>query len=152
MPDTDSTVAECGVFTRYLIGRPPDAYIERKYAQAFEPGYPLGQEVPTTFDELLLKLAVMHPLLTRTADIYSRFLRPASAVRKRLVLLIALLESWAATAVSLDTEKRTGFLRFVFVLLADASLSAVLLLLAAPFLLPAQLLLGARTGKAREAS
>ena len=88
MPDTDFIAAECRVFTRYLIGRQPDAYIMRKYAQAFEPGYPLGEDEAPGFDALLLKLAVLHPLLTRTADIYSRFFRPASAVRKRLVLLL----------------------------------------------------------------
>jgi len=147
VPDTDSSAAECRVFTRYLISRLPDAYILRKYAQAFEPGFPLGGEACSGFDALLLKLAVLHPLLTRTADIYSRFFRPASAVRKRLVLLLALLESWAATAETLDSTRRTGFVRFVIVLLADAGLSAVLLLVAAPFLLPAQLVLGAGTGK-----
>jgi hypothetical protein len=152
MPDIDSTAAECRVFTRYLIGHLPDAYISRKYAQAFEPGYPLAGAAASGFDALLLKLAVLHPLLTRTADIYSRFFRPASAVRKRLVLLLALLESWAATAGMLDSTRRTGFVRFVIVLLADAGLSAVLLIVAAPFLLPAQLLSGARSGSGREAS
>ena len=80
MPDTDFTAAECRVFTRYLIGCLPDAYIMRKYAQAFEPDYPLGDAVIPGFDALLLKLAVLHPLLTRTTDIYSRFFRPIKRV------------------------------------------------------------------------
>lgn len=136
------TATECRVFTRYLIGRLPDDYIQRKYAQAFEPGQPLGTSVATGFDAWLLKLAVLHPLLTRTTDIYSRFFRPASVVRTRLVLLLALLESWATTAATLDSTQRSGMVSFTVVLLAEAGLSAMLLLAATPFLLPAQLLLG----------
>ena len=52
----------------------------------------------------------------------------------------------------LDSTRRTGFFRFVIVLLANAGFSALLLLIAAPFLFPAQLVLGAMSGKVREAS
>lgn len=80
---------ECAVLCRYLAGVRPGGYILDKYDVCHEK----INLTPMDFhDRFLVKLANIHPLFTRTADVYSRFFRPASAVRKRLAYLMAILE------------------------------------------------------------
>ncbi len=133
---------ECRVFCRYLTGQLPDPYISRKYAEAFSPRQPLSRDLQSEFDALLVRLAVIHPLFTRTVDIFSRIFYTDSTLRKRLVLLLALLEIQSSTAVELDYPDKTTITGFMFAMTIQVTVSAVLLGIAVPFLLPLKLLLG----------
>lgn len=147
MHDIKKIDLECRIFSRYLTGRLPDEYISRKYAEAFEPGRLLSRETGSSFENLLLRLAVIHPLGTRAVDVYSRFFRSDSVARKRLVLLLAILESWAPTSDSLDDIDHVGKVSFVSGLIIHGLISGILLFLTVPVLLPAQLISGSRDRK-----
>lgn len=142
MHDDERIISECRVFCRYLTGQLPDRYISRKYAEAFSPRQPLSQDLQSGFDALLVRLAVIHPLFTRTVDVFSRIFYTDSSLRKRLVLLLALLESQASTAVVLDYPDKTTITGFMFAMTIQVTVSVLLLGLAMLILLPLKLLLG----------
>ena len=133
---------ECDVFARYLTGRPAEPYVGRKYREAFAGTRQARLAVCGRFDRLLLTLSGIHPLLTRVADIYSRFFSSGSVVRRRLVMLLALLESDAVSIERLDFPTCGGLAGFVLGMGVRGLVSLLLLLPALLILLPLQVLLG----------
>ena len=83
---------EAEVFARALIGRPADAYVKQKYAEAHDA---LPLDPPTAFEASLVDFAALHPVTTRAADAYARLLAPGAALRRKLSVLTAILESSA---------------------------------------------------------
>jgi hypothetical protein len=93
---------ECDVFCRYLTGRPATAYVREKY-RAFHQAPEAAEELqPGTFDGTLVAAARLHPTATRLADAYAAFARPGGTLRKKLVLLVAVLEACAPDALRID--------------------------------------------------
>ena len=80
---------ECRVFTRYLVGREPSEYVRAKYADAHTivPAY----ATLDAFHRRLLGIARTGPAFTRLADAYTRAFAPRGALRKKLILLLAIL-------------------------------------------------------------
>jgi hypothetical protein len=140
-PDAEAR-RECETFSRYLLGRPPDAYLLRKYCEASRFGEPAGERSP--FEDLLLRLATRHPLVTRAVDAYARWFCPRALVRKKLILVLAIAESWAPSYVELDRADGGGSPMFVARFAAHAIVSSLLLLFAVLLLQPMRLLLWAR--------
>ena len=98
---------ECRVYSRFLIGQEPGAYVERKYKE-FHEQRPAAEGA---FDGVLLTISRWHPWMTRVADVYaSRFAR-ASALRRKLVLTMALLECSSPSFERLDTPCTDGMAR-----------------------------------------
>lgn len=86
-------VHECGVFTRYLVSSMPSPYVVEKYLHAHEKS---SAYLPSDFfDRALVRFASQGPRRTRLADSYACLLARKSALRKKLVLLSAILESCA---------------------------------------------------------
>jgi hypothetical protein len=83
--------AECEVFTRHLIGCDPDSYVKAKYRAAHAAVRQL--EPAPGFDRRLLAFARPSPVRAKLADAYAGLFLPASSLRKRLVLLLAILET-----------------------------------------------------------
>ena len=142
MGDDEQIDIECRVFTRYLTGQLPNRYIAEKYAAAFLPGQPLSGGLQSGFDALLVRLAAIHPLIARAADAFARFFYPNSTLSKRLIILLALLESQASTAVELDYPDKTTFSVFLFSMAIQFTVFIILLGVATIFLLPLKLLFG----------
>jgi len=148
LPDIPKHLArECRVFCRYLVKQKPTGYVLEKYEQLHQK---LDMEPVDFHDSLLLKLASRTPLLTRSADAYSRFFRSNSIVRKKLAYLMAVLDVSPPFFRYYDTSGGGGKLGF----LVKAGLLGLglffHLLLTTPFLLPLQVL-AKLTGKKTEA-
>jgi len=144
--ETDRLSRECAVFCAYLCGLKPSAYLLAKYADAHS-------KVPdfhprARFDRLLVALAATGPRWARLADTYARVFAPRATLRKKLILLVALLEASAAHAV-LDMVDSGGRLVLFFQIVLRGALFGLCVVLAAPVFLPLQLALGTpanRTG------
>lgn len=97
--------AECGVFCRYLVDgdAPPD--VVAAYQRAHERGTVEAGVVSSPVDRALLRLARTAPSLTRVADAYAAVFAGAGLLRRKLVLLLAILESRGPTAAALDTAR-----------------------------------------------
>ena len=92
-PSPDVLARECAVFCRYLTGQSASAFVAEKYAAAHARDARYGRA--SVFDRVLLRLAAASPLLAQCADSYACVAARASLLRKKLVLLIAILESSA---------------------------------------------------------
>ena len=133
---------ECRVFARYLTGQPPEAGVCGKYSEALTARQHRLFEVHGRFDALLLRVAAVHPLLTRFADTYSRYCYSDSVLRRRLVMLLAILETRGSVFTQLDRPDGTGMTGLLLGMGVRGTVSALLLLLSLFTLLPMQLLLG----------
>jgi hypothetical protein len=121
---------ECRVYCRYLLGRSPDEYVLQKY-QAFH-AHERAAVVQTAdrFDRLLLSASLCCPFSARLVDTYANHFFKRSVVRKKLVLLLAILECSPATYRLIDSTDRGGRLRVIGVLSVRSLLYAVLWLVA----------------------
>jgi len=127
---------ECMTFTRYLIGVLPEAYVKEKYAAAQTDAEFTARG---RFDTLLMRVARSGLLGAKLTDAYARVFAPRSLLRKKLVLLLAILETCAPSfhlIDDLDSRSRTVLLLRMS---ARAAGSMIALLAAAPLLLPVQL-------------
>jgi len=84
---------ECTTFARYLTGCAPDDYLLRAYSDAHARGELAALLAsPTTLDRILLAVGSRR-VATRMVDVYTALFAKRAVVRKKLVLVLALLES-----------------------------------------------------------
>lgn len=129
---------ECAAFCRYLIGREPTERVRARYREAHALGVVEAPGTATAFDRLLVSIARAGALPARLADAHARVFRKAGLLRRKLVLLLALLESHADTAGDVDAPTPGGPNGFVVGAAARVALFALLLCAGALVLLPAR--------------
>lgn len=83
---------EARVFTAALIGAAPASFVLETYVRGHA-SLPLSPQ--PGFDRALLSLARSGPLLARAADAYARIFARRAVLRRKLTLLVAILESSA---------------------------------------------------------
>ncbi len=137
---------ECRVFTRYLIGQQPTAYVLAKYADYHRASAAMADLAADRFDCFLVSMAASGPILARLVDSYTARFYKGSAVRKKLVLLLALLECSPPSFQYLDAADSAGTAAIVFRMLAQAGLSAIALLVSMLLFLPIHLVLAPAPG------
>ena len=110
-PDHQRLNRECATYTRYLTASAPSDYVLARYRHAHRASPPLCVGT-SAFDRLLLRLSATSPFFTQFTDVYSRLFAPRSLFRRKLVLLLAVLESTAPSRVAFDrpdTASPAGF-------------------------------------------
>ena len=128
---------ECRVFTRFLIDDDPTPYVIDRYTAAhhhlpsLEPG--------GVFDRRLLRFARRAPWATRVADSYARILAPRTALRHRLVTLLAILETCAPSCRAIDAVQRGGRLRLITTVAGRMLVSLAALLVGVLLITPMRL-------------
>jgi hypothetical protein len=137
--DSSALDRECAVFCRYLIGQEPNDYVKQKYRAAHRSSSLRGDPGDAA-NAFLVKVAGIGSWGTRIIDAYTRVFRPFSTVRKKLVLLLAILESCAPTHAYLDSVDSSSiavlFVRFI----QRAVVFALNLLVGIVIMLPAELM------------
>jgi len=93
-----ATDQECRTFTRYLCGMEASDYVLHQYARglasaAFRDGPPV-----TSLDLALEAFARRGVATSALADTWARFVAPGGRLRRRLVLLLSILETGPAAA------------------------------------------------------
>jgi hypothetical protein len=83
---------EARIFTASLIGGAPSPYVIRQYARGHV-SLPLAPV--QGFDAVLMRVARGGPILARLADAYARLFARRAILRRKLTLLLAILESTA---------------------------------------------------------
>jgi len=88
--DTVQIEQECQSYARYLAGCAPTPYVIAKYLDFHQK---MGND-PTgdRFERLLVSVSARGPLWARLADSYCSIWRKNSLLRKKLVVVLALLE------------------------------------------------------------
>ncbi len=140
LPHPRPADAEMDRHARYVAGANATTYQRAKYRD-FHARHVL--QPISRFDALLLRLSRMGGVGLALADSYTGLLYRRSVVRAKLVLTLAILESSAPSFAELDKPGTRGPLAYLSMGLRGA-MAAFSIAIAALFLLPAQLLLGAR--------
>lgn len=92
---------ECITFSQYLIRQTPDRYVIEKYCAAHESFGNLHPGPNELLDRILLRLPG-HPVFLRLMDAYTLLFARRSLLRKKWILLIAILESCEPTSLYFD--------------------------------------------------
>jgi hypothetical protein len=130
---------ECEVFSRYLVNQPPTAYIHRQYEMAVLARDLANEAELAPLDRSTLGLARRNVFLTRVADAYCAIFHPHGVLRRKLILLLAVLEHSPPTAALFDRPKVRGPIGITTNLLLLGLNFALLLLLGILLLLPSHL-------------
>ncbi len=125
---------EARQFARYLIGREPSPEIIARYASGLEK---LGLTTPVPTDDGVIAFALRHPASLPFLDAASGFFRKQSAIRKRLLLLSAILETTRENA-EIYLPQMQGIIGLLFTLSRGAVLSLAAAVLGWPLLLWAE--------------
>lgn len=105
--------SECQTFCRYVFECDADAYVTRKYLEAHQLVSCLGIHESNPFDQSLIWFANQGPLFARFADSYCRVFRNGALLRRKLVLLLAIVECAPHTASLFDqphTSSKSAFI------------------------------------------
>jgi NADH dehydrogenase len=84
---------ECMVFCRYLLDMEPSEYVSQKYADAHGIRNADSQFRSSPFDRFLINFSQWSTLCSKLVDSYTRIFSKRSVFRKKLILLLAILES-----------------------------------------------------------
>lgn len=138
---------ECDVFTRHLIGCGADAYVRTKYAEAHT-------ALPTlkphdAFDSFLVTFARRGPLLAKLAGAHAALFAPASLLRKKMVLLLAILETCPPTHRMIDAPLGGRPVPALLVLALIGVLAVLGLVVGSLILLPIRGVLALASGGSR---
>jgi hypothetical protein len=88
---------ECRAFCTYLVGREASEYIRQRYCEAHRRTDLVHQDHSNSFDRFIIRFGHRGILCTRMADIYTRWFYRRSALRSKLLLLMAILECSKST-------------------------------------------------------
>ena len=99
--ERDAWRRECAVFCRYLSGEDASDYLSAQYVAAHECGA-VELAGTTNFERAVASIARSAPWLTRMLDAHERVFANGSLLRRKLVLVLALLESKSPPADTLD--------------------------------------------------
>jgi NADH dehydrogenase len=145
--NTDPVESECRVFTRHLLGLDPDRAVVRSYGAALAALPALSAD--SAWERAVLSLARHGVTGARSADAFAAVFARGSVFRKRLVILLAILESRPPYSDRIDSALG-GSAVLVLARLAARGLGSLLYLAAgALWLVPVRLVLGVRGEPAR---
>lgn len=134
------------MFTRYLLGRPPSRYVCAKYKEAHSKTPTLAES--DEFDAFLVRIARRSPALTRLADSYATLFGRSTVLRKKLVLLLAILESSAPSYQAIDKVVNWNRgLTMLLLLLRGLAAIALALVATVVFLTARVIIRGGRTAQ-----
>lgn len=102
--------AECRVFCRYLAGREPTDYLLSSYRAAHAAGAVEPAGGSSSFEHGVVAIARRSGLLARAFDARARILAPGSLLRRKLVLVLAILETSAETEADVDSPTHTSLI------------------------------------------
>jgi hypothetical protein len=111
--------AECSAFCAYLVGREASEYIRQRYREAHRQTDLVPQDHSNAFDRFIVRFGQRGILCTRMADIYTRWFYRRSALRSKLLLLMAILECSKSTYSLFEASQSSSKTRFGLRLLAQ---------------------------------
>jgi hypothetical protein len=141
LPPIPELEQECRSYARYLAGQHPSRYLIEKYQDFHQKIGFAGEN--DRFDDFLISVSAQGPIRARLADTYASFWRKNSALRKKIVLTLALLECAPPTFEALDRVPAGGCTGAVLRLGLGAAGYGFTLLIATVLFTPVRLWMGA---------
>jgi nucleoside-diphosphate-sugar epimerase len=131
---------EHAVFTRYLTNEAPTEYVAEQYRMALAARGLAKDDDFSAFDRVTLNLARRGLLCVRLADAYCAIFRRHGALRRKLILLMAIVEHTAPYSDQFDRPIPRGVIGLATFLFLQGAQFALSLMVGAALLLPAHLL------------
>ena len=125
--DVHDLSRECKVYVSYLVDWIPDNYVLDKYQEANEISEVLRICDGKGLDRMLVAISASHRFLTRLVDVYTRVFYPNALVRRKWIVLLAILESTAASHQYFESPDQDGTAWFYFRMVAKGAEFMVLL-------------------------
>jgi hypothetical protein len=140
---------ECRSYARYLIGQAPSAYVIGKYRD-FHLESDAAASALDPFDHFLVRVSARAPFWARMADTYATRLRKNSAVHRKLVLMLALLECAPSSFAIVEQVQGGGAAGAAVLLGWEAARYALVLVISVVIFTPVRLAmaLSSRSGPA----
>ncbi|MFN0071599.1 MAG: hypothetical protein ACKVVP_08955 [Chloroflexota bacterium] len=132
----DILSVECQTFARYLIGQTPSDYVMDKYRQAHLLSPELRDPVDP-LDAFMLQVVCSWRPAIGPIDSYTSFFRRQSMVRKKMILLLSILESSDPSFRYFDSPDRGGKLKLCGLFIYHGFASITGLIAATGLLMPA---------------
>lgn len=126
--------AEGRVLCRYIAGAEPPAQLLQHYAAACRVHGVAADAAQSPFDRAALALARRGPMRARMADAFCAVFHRGGALRRKVIIMTALLESAAPSSETFDAPQSPGPLG-AFLQLAGAGLAFASAMLAGAFML-----------------
>ncbi len=142
MEEVDTAEREARKLGKYLLGVTPTSKVTAAYAD-LQLQARIGDPADR-FDVLLVRWALLGSLPARGADLYARILRPNAWLRRKLILVLALVEVHGSDAPILGTPGSSGPVTFLAGAVLRGTLSVVALAFSLPILALSHLVLGRR--------
>jgi hypothetical protein len=141
---------ECRSFGAYLVGMGPNAYVTEQYVAALSAHGLACDDGISSLDRATLGLARMGPVFARWADACCAVFARRGMLRRKLIVLTAILEHVVPTSEAFDRVEPRSPARTVAALAGHGIAFAMSLVLGATLLLPAYALcrLSGRTASA----
>ena len=130
--DEDSLRTECEVFTRYLIDEPPSAHVVASYVRAHSVADLAPPDGVLALDHAAMRWARRGGLSLRLADVNARFFRKGGYLRRKLVLLLALIETDTAGRRRADRPSAAGPVALFFRMAVWGVVAGTLLVVSVP--------------------
>jgi NADH dehydrogenase len=138
---------ECEVFYSYLLHEKPDDYILRKYSEGnIKCGLEFSQDTPK-FERMLVQLARLNTFFTKIVDTYTCFFLNCSLIRKKMTLLLAILECYDKTCTLIDSIKPIRKIALYPKIVLKGSFFAFTLLFSVIIFLPFHIAMGTKLNK-----
>src|SRR5215813_2079117 len=99
---------ECLAFSAYLVRQRPNEYVLAKYRDAHDSSGIVGFDERPFLDRFLVGVAAAHPIGAKLVDAYTAIFYKKSAVRRKWILLLAILESCEPTYKYFDVPDAGG--------------------------------------------
>lgn len=144
-PADDTLDRECRTFSRHLVALDPTPMVIAKYREAHQVLGVLSDTRP--FDRWLVAFARRGPARARVADAYAAAFARSSPLRKKLVTLLAILETTAPSHEAIDGPLTGGRLAVVLRVALGVASSAAFLVLGALLIAPVRALMALRSSR-----
>ena len=110
-PDVAAITQECEAFTRHLTDAAPTAYVLDCYARLVASAALPDGAASQLIERALLAAGRSGGLVLRLADAYACLFRPRAELRRRLILIVAILENTPEFAHLFNSGEVGSFVR-----------------------------------------
>lgn len=131
--DRAALARECRALASYLTGKPCSDAVVAAYADAHAAGRVMLATADSRVERALLSCAGRGPATAGVADAYASLFARTSNFRRKLILVLALLETTAPDYRDLDQPASRSFAGFVATTTAAVASLSVRLLVALPW-------------------
>lgn len=125
---------ECKRFTKYLINCNPTAYIQEKYLEGHKVSN-IENDIDC-FDTFLINAANRNSFIIQLADIYTSVFYRKAVLRKKFVLLLAIIESHSSICSNIDSISENSKISLFTKTIQKALVFSLLLLLSSVAFFP----------------